>query len=227
MLLKSIKTHIAAIKARDPAAQSALEILFLYPSVHAIAFHRIAHFLYGIGLRWLGRFVSQTSRFITGIEIHPGATIGCCFFIDHGVGVVIGETAEIGNNVMLYHGVTLGGVAPDKEGRVKRHPTLLDNVVVGAGAQVLGPITIGKGARIGGNAVVTKDVKEATTVVGIPAKEISTLQSKREGFIAYGTPCDTVVENPEELLKCLRKELATLKNRVNVIESNDADEKVG
>ena len=217
--LKALKAHMDAIRDRDPAARSTLEIILLYPSVHAVALHRIAHRFYGWGFIWFSRFISQIARFLTGIEIHPGATIGAKFFIDHGVGVVIGETAEIGDNVMLYHGVTLGGVAPDKEGRVKRHPTLLDNVVIGAGAQILGPITIGENSRVGGNSVVTRDVKPNVTVVGIPAKEIKTMQSKREGFIAYGTPCDEVASDPAKLMDCMRKEIAALRKRLDKAEA--------
>ncbi|WND02855.1 serine O-acetyltransferase [Temperatibacter marinus] len=220
-----MRDYIRSIKRRDPAARSALEILLLYPSSQSIFFHRIAHLLYKIGLFFFARLVSQLSRFLTGIEIHPGAQIGKNFFIDHGMGVVIGETTIIGDDVMLYHGVTLGGVAPDKESRVKRHPTLLDGVVVGAGAKVLGNITIGHQARIGGNAVVTRDVSAELTVIGNPAKPIQTLSVKRGGFIAYGTPCDNVADDPDELLNCMRREIGELRERLADLEGQDDLEK--
>lgn len=222
-MIPDMRSYIKSIKARDPAARSALEILLLYPSSQALFFHRIAHFLYCIKLFFFARWISQISRFLTGIEIHPGATIGNHFFIDHGMGVVIGETTIIGDNVMLYHGVTLGGVAPDKEGRSKRHPTIEDNVVVGAGAKVLGNIIIGDGARIGGNAVVTRAVESKTTVAGNPAKPIKTLSIKRGGFIAYGTPCDNMADDPEELMDCMRREIAAVRERLAKLEEEKAD----
>ncbi|NLT26167.1 MAG: serine O-acetyltransferase [Microbacteriaceae bacterium] len=163
----SVREDIAAARRRDPAARSGFEIWLLYSGLHAIWAHRVAHWLWTHRARFLGRMVSQFTRFLTGVEIHPGATIGRRFFIDHGMGFVIGETAEVGDDVMLYHGVTLGGVALEA---VKRHPTLEDGVVVGAGAKVLGPITIGARSAVGANAVVTKDVPADSTAVGIPAK---------------------------------------------------------
>lgn len=166
-MLKSIQRDIQAIFDRDPAARSIWEVLFLYPGLHAVWLHRVAHALWRNDVKWLARFVSNVSRFFTGIEIHPGAQIGPGFFIDHGMGTVIGETAEIGANVTLYHNVTLGGVSWEK---VKRHPTLEDHVVVGAGAQVLGPIRIGAHSRIGANSVVVKDVPSGSVVVGIPGR---------------------------------------------------------
>jgi len=166
-MLKSIRRDIQAIFDRDPAARSVWEVLFLYPGLHAVWLHRVAHALWRNDLKWLARLVSNVSRFFTGIEIHPGAQIGPGFFIDHGMGTVIGETAEIGANVTLYHNVTLGGVSWEK---VKRHPTLEDHVVVGAGAQVLGPIRIGAHSRIGANSVVVKDVPPGSVVVGIPGR---------------------------------------------------------
>ena len=156
--MKTLRTDIQAIFDRDPAARSTLEVLFLYPGLHAIWLHRLAHAFWRNGFYFLGRLVSNFSRWLTGIEIHPGAQLGPGLFIDHGMGTVIGETAEIGANVTLYHNVTLGGVSWEK---VKRHPTLEDHVVVGAGAQVLGPITIGAHSRIGANSVVVKDVPPA------------------------------------------------------------------
>lgn len=205
---------------RDPSARSVLEVLLTYPSVHALALHRVAHRLYHWQLITLARIVSQFGRFLTGIEIHPGAQIGARFFIDHGMGVVIGETAEIGDDVMLYHGVTLGGVAPDKDGRVKRHPTLASGVVVGAGAQILGPINIGENVRVGSNAVVTRAVAAGKTVVGIPARETVTLTTQRDGFIAYGTPCDQVAEDPIKLLNCMRKEMAEMKTELDALKAD-------
>ena len=167
MWFKSLRADIAAAKKNDPAARNKLEILLTYSGVHAISHHRFANFLYRIHLRLLARMVSQCSKFFTGIEIHPAAKIYPGVFIDHGSGVVIGETAEIGDGVMLYHGVTLGGQVLTQ---TKRHPTLKDNVVVGAGAKVLGPVTIGEGSAVGANAVVTKDVPDHHTATGIPSK---------------------------------------------------------
>jgi serine O-acetyltransferase len=164
-----LREDIKAVFDRDPAARSALEVFFCYPGLHALWFHRVAHWFWKRQLYFLGRFTSHLGRFFTGIEIHPGATIGKGFFIDHGMGVVIGETAEIGENVTLYHGVTLGGVSWEK---TKRHPTVEDNVVIGSGAKVLGPFTVGKGSKIGSNSVVVKEVPANATVVGIPGRVV-------------------------------------------------------
>lgn len=184
--------YFASILARDPAARSWFDVATLYPGVHALAFHRLAHALWRRRWRWSAQAVARLSRFLTGIEIHPGARIGQRFFIDHGFGVVIGETAEVGDDCTLYQGVTLGGTSWQPE---KRHPTLGNNVVVGAGAKVLGPITVGDGARIGSNSVVVKDVPPGATVVGIPG-QVVVKRSERErtraalaqkiGFEAYG-----------------------------------------
>lgn len=170
---------------RDPAARHIFEILTTYPGVHAILLHRLSHGCWSIGLKWLARFVSMLARWFTGIEIHPGATIGRRLFIDHGMGVVIGETAEIGDDCTIYHGVTLGGTSWDGG---KRHPTLGNNVVVGAGAKILGPITIGDDARVGSNSVVVKTVEKGATVVGIPAHAVGSAEYQRVngGFDAYG-----------------------------------------
>lgn len=188
-MFRRLREDIQSVFDRDPAARNAWEVLTCYPGVHAVMGHRLAHWLWGHRLRWLGRFVSHLARFFSGIEIHPGATIGRRFFIDHGMGVVIGETAVIGDDVTLYHGVTLGGTSWNKG---KRHPTLGDGVVVGAGAKVLGPITVGAGAKVGSNAVVVKDVPPGATAVGNPARVIDGEQAqKREekagqmGFSAY------------------------------------------
>jgi serine O-acetyltransferase len=174
-MFNSIREDVASVFDRDPAARNVLEILLCYPGLHALWIYRVARWFWIRELFLLGRFISHMGRFLTGIEIHPGARIGRRFFIDHGMGVVIGETAEIGDNVTLYHGVTLGGVTWDK---VKRHPTLEDNVVVGSGAKILGPFTVGRGAKIGSNSVVVKEVPENATVVGIPGRTV--LSQKRE-----------------------------------------------
>ena len=169
---------LQSIIDRDPAAKSKLSIILTYPGVKAIFFHRIANFFCVAKFDLIARIISQFSRFLTGIEIHPKAKIGKNLFIDHGMGVVIGETSDIGNNVTIYHMVTLGGIAPsinsNEQRHVKRHPTLMDNVVVGSGAQILGPVVIGKNAKVGANAVVTKDVPENAVMVGIPAKNVGT-----------------------------------------------------
>lgn len=175
-LLSLIRDDVACVKARDPAARFALEIVLTYPGVHAIVWHRLAHVLWRRQWRFSARFVSWLGRFLTNVDIHPGATIGRRFFIDHGAGVVIGETAIVGDDVTLYHGVTLGGVSwrPGK-----RHPTLEDGVLVGAGAKILGPITVGAGARIGANSVVIEDVPPETTVVGIPGRIVRASTDRR------------------------------------------------
>ena len=173
-----MNSYLDSIKARDPAAKSILSIILTYPGVKAVFFHRIANFFQVAGFDLIARIISQASRFFTGIEIHPGAKIGKNLFIDHGMGVVIGETSEIGNNVTIYHMATLGGIAPsinsNDQRQVKRHPTLGDCVVVGSGAQILGPVMIGANAKVGANAVVTKDVPENAVMVGIPAKNVGT-----------------------------------------------------
>ncbi len=183
--------YIKSIMDRDPAAKSKLGIILTYPGVKAIFFHRIANFFSKVGLTLIARIVSQSSRFLTGIEIHPAAKIGKNFFIDHGMGVVIGETSKIEDNVTLYHSVTLGGISPSinsgEQRGIKRHPTLKNNVVVGSGAQVLGPIIVGEFAKIGANAVVTRDVPEHAIMVGVPAKNIRTKSEiKDTSFKPYG-----------------------------------------
>ena len=182
-----MNSFLESIINRDPAAKSKLSVILTYPGVKAVFFHRIANFFSVAKFDLIARIISQFSRFLTGIEIHPKAKIGENLFIDHGMGVVIGETSEIGNNVTIYHMVTLGGISPsinsDNQRDSKRHPTLMDNVVVGSGAQVLGPVVVGKNAKIGANAVVTKDVPENAVMVGIPAKNVGTAT---EEFKPYG-----------------------------------------
>lgn len=169
LMFSSLKYDLENILKNDPAARNKLEVFLLYPSIHAILFHRLAHFLYKKNLFFIARFISQFSRFLTGIEIHPGAKIGKGLFIDHGMGVVIGETAVIGDNVTIYHGVTLGGTGKESG---KRHPNIEDNVIIGAGAVILGNITIGKNAKIGANAIVVKDIPENSTAVGVVSRII-------------------------------------------------------
>jgi len=190
--------YLQSIIDRDPAAKSKLSIILTYPGVKAVFFHRIANFFCVAKFDLIARMISQFSRFLTGIEIHPRAKIGKNLFIDHGMGVVIGETSEIKDNVTIYHMVTLGGIAPsidsDNQRDIKRHPTLENNVVVGSGAQVLGPIIIGKNAKIGANAVVTKDVSENAVMIGIPAKNINTKLESDESFKPYGIDRDKIKE---------------------------------
>ena len=195
-MLRGVRDDIEAVLERDPAARSRLEIVVAYPGFHAVLFHRLSHWLWSRRAFVLGRFVSHVGRILTGIEIHPGARIGRRFFVDHGMGVVIGETAEVGDDVTLYQGVTLGGTSLDPG---KRHPTLGNGVIVGAGAKVLGPITVGDKALVGSNAVVLNDVPAGASVVGIPAKVVR--GSKRDGnaFVAYGSSGDL----PDPVAKAL------------------------
>jgi serine O-acetyltransferase len=187
-MIDRLREEIAVVFERDPAARNAWEVITCYPGFHAMLFHRLAHRLWRAELKWLARLVSHIGRWLTGIEIHPGATIGRRFFIDHGMGVVIGETAEIGDDCTLYHGVTLGGTSWNKG---KRHPTLGNGVVVGAGAKILGPIMIGEGARIGSNAVVVKEVPPKATAIGIPARIIEAHDAAQNGrFAAYAVVKD-------------------------------------
>ena len=184
-----------SIIKRDPAAKSKLSVILTYPGAKAVFFHRIANFFAIAKFNLVARIISQFSRFLTGIEIHPNAKIGKNLFIDHGMGVVIGETSEIGDNVTIYHMATLGGISPsinsDDQRNTKRHPTLMDNVVVGSGAQILGPVLIGKNAKIGANAVVTKDVDDNSVMVGIPAKNVGEVTTEDENFKPYGITQDS------------------------------------
>ena len=207
MIFDTLSEDIEAFKARDPAARSGLEIMLCYPGYHALVVHRLSHRLWKMKLRTLARFLSYLGRIVTAIEIHPAAVIGRRFVIDHGTGVVIGETSIVGDDVTLYQGVTLGGTSLERG--VKRHPTLEDGVIVGAGAKVLGPITVGAGARIGSNAVVVSDVPPGATMVGVPGKEISRRRrEKKQEFLAYGMsdkpgqPPDPVARALNGLLEC-------------------------
>jgi serine O-acetyltransferase len=223
-MFNRLRDDIQVVFERDPAARNTWEVLTAYPGLHAVLGHRLSHWLWGIGLKWLARINSHLFRWLTGIEIHPGARIGCRFFIDHGMGVVIGETAEIGDDCTLYHGVTLGGTSWQKG---KRHPTLENNVVIGAGAKVLGPITVGSGAKIGSNSVVVKDVPRGATVVGIPGHIVtgethSRAEQRREmaekiGFSAYGqtqNSADPVAQAIDRILEHLH----AVDKRVNLID---------
>jgi serine O-acetyltransferase len=215
MNFKAIRSDLEAVLARDPAARSRLEVVLCYPGFHAVVLHRLAHRAWTANFKLLGRLISAFARFATGIEIHPGATIGARFFVDHGVGVVIGETAEIGDDVTLYQGVTLGGTSLDHG---KRHPTLGDGVIVGAGAKILGPFTIGKGARVGSNAVVLEAVPAGATVVGIPARVVG--RPKNDDFCAYGAtgeiadPVARALDRMEAALGAMRARVAELEGRV-------------
>ena len=191
--------YLKSIKSRDPAAKSLVSIILTYPGVKAVFFHKIANFFFVAGFDLIARIISQTARFFTGIEIHPGAKIGKNLFIDHGMGVVIGETSDIGDNVTIYHMVTLGGIAPsinsNDQRNMKRHPTIKEDVVIGSGAQVLGPVVVGKGARIGANAVITKDVSENAVMVGIPARSVGIADSE---FKPYGITSDSDKKSDNE-----------------------------
>lgn len=232
-----IKEDISVVFDRDPAARTRFEILTTYPGVHALILHRFSHWLWKARFYWLGRMFSHIGRFLTGIEIHPGATIGHRVFIDHGMGVVIGETAVIGDDCTLYHGVTLGGTSWNKG---KRHPTLEQGVVIGAGAKVLGPITVGKNAKIGSNAVVVKDVPENATAVGIPARILEEektkereVTAKKIGFSAYAVgndENDPIAKAIHSLLDHAAKqdnELIRLKKQLAKLTDADIDADVG
>lgn len=220
--------YLDSIKARDPAPRSRAEVL-LYPGVWAFAYHRLAHRLYRMRLFFLARTVNHWSRFLTAIDIHPGAKIGRRLFIDHGFSVV-GETAEIGDNVTIYQNVTLGGTNPTGGVAGKRHPTLEDGVIVGSGAQILGPITVGKGARIGANAVVTKDVAPGAVMIGIPAKPmLMDAEDKPRGFVPYGTPCSEVFDPATQKLELMRCELEQMRAQIDelIAERDEAGDRAG
>jgi len=226
MIYKDLIEEIDAYMERDPAAHSRLMVFVSYPGLHATIWHRMAHWLWGNRLLILARLVGNFGRWITGIEIHPAATIGRRFVIDHGMGVVIGETAEIGDDVTLYHGVTLGGIAPsvdsETQKQVKRHPTVLDGAIIGSGAQVLGPVTVGRNARVGANAVVVKDVPDGVTVVGIPAKPADATGASPDRFTAYGTPTEDTPAREERAIAGLLDEVSALRRRVEELENEQA-----
>ncbi len=208
--------YLDSVKTRDPAARSRWEIL-LYPGVLALGLHRVAHWLYGGRLFFLARFVNHTARVMTAIDIHPGAKIGARFFIDHGF-TVIGETAEIHDDVTIYQNVTLGGTNPSTGIGGKRHPTLHSGVVIGSGAQVLGPIEVGAGARVGANAVVTRDVLPETTVVGIPARPVDAeAVCYSPGFVPYGTPCGENIDPAGARIAELQSEVEALRGEIAAI----------
>ncbi|KZE13683.1 MULTISPECIES: serine O-acetyltransferase EpsC [Sphingomonas] len=215
--------YLDSIKARDPAPRSRAEIL-TYPGVWAVAFHKVSHRLFRARWYFAARSINHFSRFLTAIDIHPGATIGRHFFIDHGF-VVIGETAEIGDGVTIYQNVTLGGTSPDNGIAGKRHPTISDGAIIGSGAQVLGPITIGTRARVGANAVVTKDVPEGTTVVGIPARPtvVEGGQAPDPRFVPYGTPCRDTFDPQTQRIELLRCEVETLKRQLDALLAEQQD----
>lgn len=227
-MFKSLKRNIDAVFGRDPAVRSRLEVILCYPGFHAIMFYRLAHAAWRRGWLLLGRFLSHVGRLLTGIEIHPGARIGRGLFIDHGLGVVIGETAELGEDVTLYHDVTLGGISPHQDAgsqaNQKRHPTLGDCVVVGSGAQILGPITVGRCARVGANAVVLKDVPDGVTVVGVPARVASRSDHPEdEAFAAYGTPSADLPDPVSRAIDGLLNHVAGLEKRIDELEGRDVE----
>ena len=225
MAFMFLREVISTYRQRDPAARSSAEVLLCYPGVHAVMWHKLSHGLWNRGLRLPARFTSHIARWLTGIEIHPAAQIGRRLVIDHGMGVVIGETAMVGDDVYLYHQVTLGGTSSE---RGKRHPTVGNNVIVGAGAKILGDIVIGDGARVGANAVVVQPVAPGETVVGIPARPIERDPLKKiqrqPAFVAYGTPCEGTMDPIVCAVETLRAELLALEIRVAEMQRSPAAE---
>jgi serine O-acetyltransferase len=222
MNIKKFLKEIDSIIERDPAAESRLGVIFLYPSFHIMIFYKLANTLWRYNLRFIARLIMQIGRMLTGIEIHPAAKIGCNFFMDHGLGIVIGETTEIGNNVTIYQGVTLGGVMPsietESQRNQKRHPTIGNNVIIGSGAQILGPIKVGDYARIGANSVVSKNVSSNVTVAGVPAREFSK-SSKLEKFKAYAVS-NNEIDPREKTLNLLIEKVKTLERKIKSLEKN-------
>ena len=222
MNIKKFLKEIDTIIERDPAAESRLGVIFLYPSFHIMIFYKLANTLWRYNLRFIARLIMQIGRMLTGIEIHPAAKIGCNFFMDHGLGIVIGETAEIGEDVTIYQGVTLGGVMPSIESETqrnqKRHPTIGNNVIIGSGAQILGPIKIGDYARIGANSVVSKDVPSNVTVAGVPAREFSK-SSKLAKFKAYAVSTNET-DPREQTLNLLIEKIKILEKKIKSLENN-------
>jgi serine O-acetyltransferase len=223
-MFKTIMNDIDSVFARDPAARNRFEVLLCYPGVHALIIYRFSNFLWRNHLKLLGRFMSYIARFITGIEIHPGATIGSRLFIDHGMGVVIGETSTIGNDVTIYHDVTLGGTSLASG---LRHPQIGNGVIIGAGAQLLGPIRIGDNARVGSNAVVVKDVEAETTVVGVPARVVPEAPApstvKEKSFDAYGGAKDAESDPVLAMLQQLQSDMQGLTARISELENENAE----
>ena len=230
-MFKKLRTDIACIRERDPAARSAWEVLACYPGLHAVYIHKLAHWFWSHGLQWLGRFTSHLGRWLTGIEIHPGAKIGSCVFIDHGMGVVIGETAEVGDGCTIYQGVTLGGTSLYRG--TKRHPTLGKGVVVSAGAKVLGGFTVGAGARVGANSVVLKEVPAGATVVGIPGRIVERKGTQKpERFSAYAVvnehddPYAKAIQQLVEHTQELERALGTLQDKLQSMEKDKEREQL-
>ena len=223
MNIKKFLREIDTIIERDPAAESRLGVIFLYPSFHIMIFYKLANTLWRYNLRFIARLIMQIGRMLTGIEIHPAAKIGCNFFMDHGLGIVIGETTEIGENVTIYQGVTLGGVMPsietESQRNQKRHPTIGNNVIIGSGAQILGPIKVGDYARIGANSVVSKNVPSNVTVAGVPAREFSK-SSKLEKFKAYAVS-NNEIDPREKTLNLLIEKVKTLERKIKSLEKNE------
>ena len=221
MSFNNILREIDSIIARDPAAGSRLGVIFLYPSFHVMIFYKIGNMFWRYNLKFLGRLIMHFGRIITGIEIHPGAKIGPNFFMDHGLGIVIGETTEIGENVTIYQGVTLGGIMPsiesDAQRNQKRHPTVGNNVIIGSGAQILGPIKIGDYSRIGANSVVSKDVPANVTVAGVPAREFSR-GSDKQNFKPYGVS-ESDTDPREKVLTSLLKKVESLEKKIKTLEN--------
>ncbi len=227
MFFKNFLHQIDSIIDRDPAAGSRLGVVFLYPTFHVMFFYNIGNFLWRYNLKFLARMIMYFARIFTGIEIHPGAKIGSNFFMDHGIGIVIGETAEIGDNVTIYQGVTLGGIMPsiesDLQRNQKRHPTIDNNVIIGSGAQILGAIRIGENARIGANSVVSRDVPANVTVAGVPAREFSR-SSKKDTFKAYGTSANDTDPREKTLIKLIEK-VENLEKKINILKNEKKNKK--
>ena len=229
MAFMFLREAIGAYRQRDPAARSWVTVLLCYPGLHAVLWHRLAHRLWHLGLYLPARFIAHLGRFLTGIEIHPAARLGRRLIIDHGMGVVIGETAEVGDDVYLYHQVTLGGTSSE---RGKRHPTIGNGVIVGAGAKILGNILVGDGARVGSNAVVVRPVPPGVTVVGIPARPVDRDPVQRRTapvapvpvFVAYGTPCEETLDPLVRNVEALRAEMLALEARVSALQRSPAAE---
>jgi serine O-acetyltransferase len=215
---------VRSVFARDPAARNVFEVLTCYSGVQAVIFYRLTHLLWRYKLRWLARFISTLARWITGIEIHPGAVIGRRFFIDHGMGVVIGETAIIGDDCMLYHGVTLGGTTWDK---VKRHPTLKDGVVIGAGAKILGPITLGNNVRVGSNSVVVRSIDDNETVVGIPGRIVQKKSEDGDSFDSYAANSSGVSNDPTlQAVNSLKERLDEMEQKLDKVSSKKTSKSI-